>query len=60
MNDLTSSQPEESELHARFRTLVLSPLRQGWIRFLHARLHESFDTEALMQTFGSLEVDIDN
>ena len=60
MDNLTSPQPEESELHTRFRTLVLSPLRQGLIRFLHARSHESFDTDALMQTFGRLELDIDN
>ncbi len=51
---------EESELQGRFQTLVLSPLRQGLIRFFHARPHESFDTEALMQTFGRLELDIDN
>ena len=51
---------EESELQGRFQTLVLSPLRQGLIRFFHARPRESFDTEALMQTFGRLELDIDN
>ena len=49
--------PEQNELQARFRTLVLSPLLQGLIRFFHARPHESFDTETLMQTFGRLDVD---
>ena len=39
---------------------MLSPLRQGLIRFLHARPHESFDSTALMQVFGRLRLDIDN
>ena len=39
--------PTEPDLQARFKTLVLSPLRSGLIRFLHSRQHESFDTEAL-------------
>jgi len=39
---------------------VQSPLRSGLIRFLHARPHEWFETEALMQTFGRLRQDIEN
>ena len=54
-------QPTEStELDARFRTLVQSPLRAGILRYLSARPEETFDVEALMQTFGRLRLDVEN
>ena len=51
---------EPSELDARFRTLVQSPLRAGILRYLSARPDESFDVESLMQTFGRLRLDVEN
>ena len=48
------------DVEARFRTLVQSPLRAGILRFLSARPDESFDIEALMQTFGRMRLDVDN
>jgi DNA-binding NtrC family response regulator len=50
----------DQDLDARFRTLVQSPLRAGILRFLSARPEEAFDTEALMQTFGRMRLDVDN
>src|SRR5687767_14146138 len=49
-----------SDVEARFRTLVQSPLRAGILRFLSARTDETFDVEALMTTFGRLRLDVDN
>ena len=72
MDDLTFSarrastavpvqQPSEpTELDARFRTLVQSPLRAGILRYLSARPDEQFDVESLMQTFGRLRLDVEN
>src|SRR5688572_5018051 len=55
------SRPERyTDVEARFRTLVQSPLRAGILRFLSARPDESFDVEALMTTFGRLRLDVDN
>ncbi|MEW6321815.1 MAG: sigma-54 dependent transcriptional regulator [Acidobacteriota bacterium] len=51
---------QEHDPEARFRALVQSPLRAGILRFLSARPDEAFDTEALMQTFGRMRLDIDN
>jgi DNA-binding NtrC family response regulator len=51
---------EPSDLDARFRTLVQSPLRAGILRYLSARPDESFDVDALMQTFGRLRLDVEN
>src|SRR5256712_2203396 len=51
---------EPTDLDARFRTLVQSPLRAGILRYLSARPEESFDVEALMQTFGRLRMDVEN
>jgi DNA-binding NtrC family response regulator len=48
------------DAEARFQTLVQSPLRASLLRFLHARPQESFDTEALMQAFGRMRLDIEN
>jgi transcriptional regulator with PAS, ATPase and Fis domain len=44
----------------RFQTLVQSPLRAAILRFLCARPDESFDLEALMQTFGRMRLDVEN
>ena len=37
-----------------------SPLRAGLLRFLCARPDESFEVEALMQTFGRMRLDVEN
>jgi DNA-binding NtrC family response regulator len=55
----TATRPEH-DVDARFRSLVQSPLRAGILRFLSARPNESFDVEALMQTFGRMRLDVDN
>src|SRR6476620_833715 len=52
--------PELPDLETRFRGLVQSPLRAGILRYLSARPEESFDVEALMQTFGRLRLDVEN
>lgn len=51
---------EAVDWDARFRTLVQSPLRAGLLRYLNSRQEESFDVEALMQTFGRLRLDVEN
>jgi DNA-binding NtrC family response regulator len=51
---------EPADLETRFRALVQSPLRAGILRYLSARPEESFDVEALMQTFGRLRMDVEN
>src|SRR6476620_8141924 len=51
---------EPTDLDARFRTLVQSPLRAGILRYLSSRPDESFDVEQLMQTFGRLRLDVEN
>src|SRR4029079_10279935 len=49
-----------SDVEARFRTLVQSPLRAGLLRFLSARPEEGFEVEALMATFGRMRLDVEN
>ena len=49
-----------SDIEARFRTLVQSPLRAGLLRFLSARPGEPFEVEALMATFGRMRLDVEN
>jgi len=51
---------EPTEVETRFQSLVQSPLRAAILRFLCARPEESFDVEALMQTFGRMRLDVDN
>jgi len=51
---------EPSETRARFQALVQSPLRAAILRFLSARPDESFELEALMQTFGRMRLDVEN
>jgi DNA-binding NtrC family response regulator len=48
------------DMDARFRTLVQSPLRAGILRYLNSREHETFEVDALMQTFGRLRLDVEN
>jgi transcriptional regulator with GAF, ATPase, and Fis domain len=48
------------DLETRFKTLVQSPLRAGILRFLSARPGEAFDTEAIMQAFGRMRLDVEN
>ncbi len=56
----TPPRDEPADLEVRFETLVQSPLRAGLLRFLHARGGESFDTDALMQAFGRMRLDVEN
>jgi two-component system, NtrC family, response regulator AtoC len=56
--DAQADQP--TDLESRFTALIQSPLRAGLLRFLHARPSESFDVEALMQTFGRMRLDVEN
>src|ERR1044072_8308779 len=51
---------DPAEFTARFQNLVQSPLRAGILRFMCARPDESFDVEALMQTFGRMRLDVEN
>jgi transcriptional regulator with PAS, ATPase and Fis domain len=51
---------DSTDLETRFQSLIQSPLRAGLLRFLHARPTESFDVEALMQTFGRMRLDVEN
>jgi DNA-binding NtrC family response regulator len=51
---------EADDPDTRFRTLVQSPLRAGLLRYLSTRPDESFDVDALMQTFGRLRLDVEN
>ena len=55
-----SHRGEPPDLETRFKTLVQSPLRAGILRVLSARPEESFDNEAIMQTFGRMRQDVDN
>jgi DNA-binding NtrC family response regulator len=48
------------EAEARFHTLVQSPLRAAILRFVCARPDDTFDVEALMQTFGRMRLDVEN
>ena len=59
-NTGTARRADASEVEARFHALVQSPLRAGLLRFLCARPDESFEVEALMQTFGRMRLDIEN
>src|SRR5947207_2386807 len=56
----TARPAEPADYETRFRTLVQSPLRAGLLRYLSACPDESFDVEALMQTFGRLKLDVEN
>jgi transcriptional regulator with PAS, ATPase and Fis domain len=51
---------DAADAESRFQSLVQSPLRAAILRFLCARPEESFDVEALMQTFGRMRLDVEN
>ncbi len=51
---------DPAEVAAKFQGLVQSPLRAGILRFMCARPEETFDVEALMQTFGRMRLDVEN
>src|SRR6187549_3354912 len=51
---------DPAEYTTRFQNLVQSPLRAGILRFMCARPDETFDVEALMQTFGRMRLDVEN
>ena len=57
---LGSRTDTSSDVEARFRTLVQSPLRAGLLRFLSARPGEPFEVESLMATFGRMRLDVEN
>ena len=59
---LTVAEPGRTTTTARtrFKALVQSPLRAGLLRYLAARPHETYDVDALMQTFGRIRVDVEN
>src|SRR5688500_4055132 len=51
---------DPGEITTKFQALVQSPLRAAILRFMCARPEESFDVEALMQTFGRMRLDVEN
>ena len=51
---------DPAEIESKFHALIQSPLRAGILRFLCARPEETFDVEALMQTFGRMRLDVEN
>ena len=59
-DNLTARRADPAEVAAKFTGLVQSPLRAGILRFLCARPDETFDVEALMQTFGRMRLDVEN
>jgi DNA-binding NtrC family response regulator len=59
-DNLIARRADPAEIAAKFTGLVQSPLRAGILRFLCARPDETFDVEALMQTFGRMRLDVEN
>jgi len=59
-DNVLARRPDPGEVTAKFQNLIQSPLRAGILRFLCARPDETFDVEALMQTFGRMRLDVDN
>jgi two-component system, NtrC family, response regulator AtoC len=59
-NMISGRRTDASDVESRFQALVQSPLRAAILRFLCARPDESFDLEALMQTFGRMRLDVEN
>src|SRR6187401_1556009 len=58
--NMVARRADPAEVTARFQALVQSPLRAAILRFICARPDESFDVEALMQTFGRMRLDVEN
>ncbi|HEX6462820.1 MAG TPA: sigma-54 dependent transcriptional regulator, partial [Vicinamibacterales bacterium] len=59
-DNVLARRADPGEITAKFQNLIQSPLRAGILRFLCARPEETFDVEALMQTFGRMRLDVDN
>jgi len=59
-DNVLARRQDPAEITAKFQNLIQSPLRAGILRFLCARPDETFDVEALMQTFGRMRLDVDN
>jgi transcriptional regulator with PAS, ATPase and Fis domain len=59
-DNAVSRRADPAEVTSRFQGLVQSPLRAAILRFMCARPDESFDVEALMQTFGRMRLDVEN
>src|SRR5260221_7599626 len=59
-DNVVARRADPAEFTARFQNLVQSPLRAGILRFMCARPEETFDVEALMQTFGRMRLDVEN
>jgi DNA-binding NtrC family response regulator len=59
-NMISGRRADAPDVESRFQALVQSPLRAAILRFLCARPDESFDLEALMQTFGRMRLDVEN
>ena len=59
-DNLLARRADPAEVTAKFQALVQSPLRAAILRFMCARPEETFDVEALMQTFGRMRLDVEN
>src|SRR5919112_1068290 len=59
-DNMVARRADPAEVTARFQGLVQSPLRAAILRFMCARPEETFDVEALMQTFGRMRLDVEN
>jgi transcriptional regulator with PAS, ATPase and Fis domain len=59
-DNLLARRADPAEVTAKFQSLVQSPLRAAILRFMCARPEETFDVEALMQTFGRMRLDVEN
>ena len=59
-DNVLARRADPAEITAKFQGLVQSPLRAGILRFMCARPEETFDVEALMQTFGRMRLDVEN
>ena len=59
-DNMLARRADPAEVTAKFQGLVQSPLRAAILRFMCARPEETFDVEALMQTFGRMRLDVEN
>src|SRR5215204_4636846 len=59
-DNMVARRADPAEVTAKFQGLVQSPLRAAILRFMCARPEETFDVEALMQTFGRMRLDVEN
>jgi two-component system response regulator AtoC len=59
-DNLLARRADPAEVTTKFQALVQSPLRAAILRYMCARPEETFDVEALMQTFGRMRLDVEN